>query len=68
MPIQAQAMQRVCKYTGDAMMYLTIQDRSIEALRMKWQDARMAKLENYSANVNTQYKVKMPECRMSLGS
>ena len=51
--------------SGDAMKYVTINDRLLGTLRMKWQDAEMWKLEYYIANVNpqcgAQYKVKMLE-------
>ena len=39
----------------DAMKYVIIEGRLLEALRMKWQDAKMSKLEYHIANINPQY-------------
>ena len=38
--------------SSDAMKYVIIKNRLLEALRMKWQDAKISKLEHYIANVN----------------
>ena len=37
---------------GDAMKYVIIEDRLLEARRMKWQDGKMLHLRYYIANVN----------------
>ena len=37
---------------GDAMHYVMIEERLVESLRMKWEDAKRTKLEYYIANVN----------------
>ena len=41
--------------SGNAMKYVMIEERLVESLRMKWEDAKRTKLEYYIANVN-------PEC------
>ena len=38
--------------SGNAIKYVIIEDRLLEALRMKWQDAKMSKLEYHIANIN----------------
>ena len=40
---------------SDAMKYVIIEDRLLEALRMKWQDDKMSELECYFAYINQQY-------------
>ena len=47
--------------SGDAMKYVIIEDRLIEALRMKCHDGKMSNFECYVVNINPQYKVKLPE-------
>ena len=42
------------KLSGHAMKHVIIKDRLLEALNMKWQDAKMLKWEYYIANVNFQ--------------
>ena len=37
---------------GDAMKYVVFQNRLLEAIMMKWEDAKMSKLEYYIANSN----------------
>ena len=37
---------------GDVMKYMIIEDRSLRALRMKWQDAKISIFEYYIANMN----------------
>ena len=37
---------------GDTMQYIMIEERLVESLRMKWEDAKRTKLEYYIANVN----------------
>ena len=34
------------------MWYVMIEERLVESLRMKWEDAKRTKLEYYIANVN----------------
>ena len=50
--------------SGDAIHYLMIEERLVESLRIKWEDAKRTKLEYYIANVNpecwSQYKARMP--------
>ena len=50
--------------SGDAMHYVMIEERLVESLRMKWEDAKRRNLEYYIANVNpecwSQYKARMP--------
>ena len=50
--------------SGDAMHYVMIEERLVESLRMKWEDAKRTKLEYYIANVNlecwSQYKARRP--------
>ena len=54
---------------SDAMKYVIIEGRLLDALRMQWQDAKMSKLEYYIANSNPQcwlqYKEKLSECIQS---
>ena len=40
---------------GCYLVYVTIEDRLLEALRMKWQYAKMSKIEYYIENI-------MPQC------
>ena len=40
---------------GDAMKYVIIEDRLLEALRMKWQDTNMSKMKYNIANANHQW-------------
>ena len=40
---------------GDVIHSVMIDERLVESLRMKWEDAKKTKLKNYIANVN-------PEC------
>ena len=46
------------------MLYNMIEERLVESLRMKWEDAKRTKLEYYIANVNpecrSQYNTRMP--------
>ena len=55
----------VLELSGDAMMYVVIDDRLLGTLVMKWQDAKVSKLEYYIENTNPQccpqHKVKMLE-------
>ena len=37
---------------GDVMKYVIIEDRLLEVLMMKWQYAKMPKLEYYVANIS----------------
>ena len=41
--------------SGDAMKYVIIEDKLLEALRMECQNAKMSKLEYYIANINLEY-------------
>ena len=45
----------------DAMKYVIFKAILIEALRKKWQDTKMSKLEYYITNANPQYRIKMRE-------
>ena len=47
---------------GDVIKYVTIKDKLLQALRMKWQYAKMSKLEYYIANINPQYNEKISKC------
>ena len=55
----------ILELLGDIMKYVIIEDRLLEAPRMKWQDAKISKLECYIANIDPQcwpqYKEKMSE-------
>ena len=46
------------------MQYIMIEETLVESLRMKWEDAKLIKLEYYIANVNpkcwSQYKARIP--------
>ena len=48
---------------GDAMHYVMIEERLVESLKIKWEDATRTKQEYYIANVNpecwSQYKTRM---------
>ena len=48
------------EFSNDVIKYVIIEDKLIEALRIKCQDAKMSILEYYIANSNPPYKVKMP--------
>ena len=50
-----QGVKDLSELAGDAMKYLTISGRLLQATRMKTQDAKISKLEYYIANVNPQY-------------
>ena len=56
--------------SGNAMQYVMIEERLVESLRMKWEDAKRTKLEYYIANVNpecwSQYNARMPIDRSNL--
>ena len=56
-------MDDLLELSGHAMQYVTIEGRLVESLRMKWEDAKLIKLEYYIANVNhecwSQYKSRM---------
>ena len=41
--------------SSDAMKYVIIKDRLLEALRMKWQDTKMSKMKYNIANANHQW-------------
>ena len=49
--------------SSDPMHYVMIEERLVESLRMKWEDAKRTKLEYYITNVNpecwSQYKATM---------
>ena len=49
--------------SGDTIQYVMIEERLVESLRTKWEDAKRTKLEYYIANVNpecwSQYKTRM---------
>ena len=59
-------MDDLLELSGDAMHYVMIDERLVESLRMKWEDAKRTKLEYYIANVNlnvgfdSQCKARMP--------
>ena len=40
---------------GHVMKYVIIEDRLLEALRMKWQDTNMSKMKYNIANANHQW-------------
>ena len=50
--------------SGNAMHYVMIEERLVESLRMKCEDAKRTKLQHYIANVNPRswspYKARMP--------
>ena len=50
--------------SGNAMQYVMIEERLMESLRKKWEDAKRTKLEYYITNINpecwSQYKARMP--------
>ena len=48
-------VEDLLELSGDAMQYVVIEERLMESLRVKWQDAKRPKLEYYIANIN-------PEC------
>ena len=56
-------MDDLLELLDDAMHYVMIEERLMESLRMKWEDAKRTKLEYYIANINpeywSQYKVRM---------
>ena len=64
-PIEILALQRVYRYITKVknMHYVMIEERLVESLRMKWEDAKRTKLEYYIVNVNpecwSQYKARM---------
>ena len=45
-------VEDLSEFFGDVMKYVIIEDRLIKALKMKWQDAKMSKLEYYIANMD----------------
>ena len=61
------------KHSCDAMKDMVIEDRLLEALRIKWKDAKMSKLEYYITNINTQYwsqyneSISLPPWALTLG-
>ena len=62
-----QGVKDLSELAGDAMKYLTISGRLLQATRMKTQDAKISKLEYYIANVKpsilaTIQGKKMPKC------
>ena len=56
--------------SGDPMQYVMIEERLVESLQMKWEDAKRTKLEYYIANVNpecwSQYKARILIDRIQL--
>ena len=50
--------------SGNDMQYVMIEERLMESLRNKWEDAKRTKLEYYITNINpecwSQYKARMP--------
>ena len=41
--------------SGDIMLYVMIEERLVESLRMTWEDVKRTKLEYYIANVNPEF-------------
>ena len=50
--------------SSNTMQYVMIEERLMESLRNKWEDAKWTKLEYYIANINpecwSQYKARVP--------
>ena len=44
-------MDDLLELSGNAMQYVMIEERLVESLRMKWDDAKRTNLEYYIANV-----------------
>ena len=44
-------MDELLELSGNAMQYVMIEERLVESLRMKWEDATRTKQEYYVANV-----------------
>ena len=45
-------MDDLLELLGNFMHYVMIDERLVESLRMKWEDAKRIKLEYYIANIN----------------
>ena len=59
-----QGVKDLLELSSDAMEYVIIKNKLLEALRMKWQDVRMSNMEHYIANYLQccpQYQGKIPK-------